>query len=359
VIPLSVYLKWKLIFLHKILIIKLSAIGDVLVTSPLFRLLASNHEVHHLVMSHCSSVTLNNPAISKHHVVNLIPSGNRWIDTYCVLRLILNLRAEKYQAAFVLHRNIVFQIICWLAGIKKIYGFTSRLNLFLTQRIDYRFDVNRTLQECALLRIAGYEIENPEFLEFYPSIEALPMRILTILPNNFIACNPGGGNPHSSADNRIWPTEYFAELINRSPLPFVILGSGQHDQERVIKLNKLVKPTKMINLVGGTSLSETALILRRASLYIGNDSSLIFLSAAMKVKTIGLYGPTQVEAANPIGMGHFVITGKTPCSPCYNPYHGVNGKMYTCTNNICMKAINVETVLHKIKEVLIGKVGAI
>ena len=114
----------------KILIIKLSAIGDVLASSPIFGLLAVDNEVHHLVMSHCYSVTSNNPAISKHHVIDLIPSGNRWFDFWRSLILIRKLRSEKYDVAFVLHRNILFQVICWLAGVSKIYGFQRAGILF-------------------------------------------------------------------------------------------------------------------------------------------------------------------------------------------------------------------------------------
>lgn len=336
----------------KVLIIKLSSIGDVLASSPIFSLLAADREVHHLVMSHCRSVTWNNPAIAKHHVIDLIPSGNRWLDLWRAFRLALTLRGEKYDAAFVLHRNIVFQIICWLAGIGKIYGFSARWNPFFTRHMPYRFDVNRTLQECALLRLGGFDIQDPERLEFYPELEALPPSLLALLPVRFIACNPGGGNPHSPADNRMWPIEHYAALINRSPLPFVILGHGQSDQERVNRLGKLVEPERMIDLVGKTSFSETALILQHAALYVGNDSSLMFLGAAMGAKTLGLYGPTQVEAANPIGKKQYSIRGEAPCAPCYNPYDGIKGKMYTCKNNVCMSSIAVDTALSELNRLL-------
>lgn len=341
----------------KILIIKLSAIGDVLASSPIFGLLAVDNEVHHLVMSHCYSVTSNNPAISKHHVIDLIPSGNRWFDFWRSLILIRKLRSEKYDVAFVLHRNILFQVICWLAGVSKIYGFSARWNPFYTRHMPYRFDVNRTLQECALLRLGGYDVQDPEHLEFHPELEALPQWLIDFLPQRFIACNPGGGNPHSPADNRIWPVEYYAQLINLSPLPFVILGHGKSDQERVSRLSKMVEPSRLINLVGKTTFSETALILQRAVLYLGNDSSLMFLSAAMRTKTLALFGPTQVEAANPIGKKQYAIRSHSLCSPCYNPYHGINGKMYTCGNNICMQEIKVETVLDKMLEILDVKVS--
>lgn len=336
----------------KILLIKLSAIGDVLASSPVFSLLAVNSEVHHLVMSHCRGVTQNNPAIAKHHVIELIPSGNRWLDLWRAFKLTLALRAEKYDLAFVLHRNIAFQTICWLSGIGKIYGFSARWNPFFTRHMPYRFDVNRTLQECELFRLGGFDIQDPTSLEFYPEIKALPENLHLSLPDRFIACNPGGGNPHSPADNRMWPIEHYAELINRSPLPFVILGHGQSDLERVSRLNKLVEPERMINLVGKTSFSETALILQSAALYVGNDSSLMFLGAAMGTKTLGLYGPTQVMAANPIGKKQYAIRGEAPCAPCYNPYLGLNGQMYTCRDNVCMKAIQVEEVFEMMQKIL-------
>lgn len=343
----------------KVLVIKLSALGDVLASSPLFNLLAAENEVHHLVMSHCQDVTANIPAIAKHHIIEIIPSGSRWLDFKRIFRLIIKLRSEKYDVAFVLHRNVAFQIICWLAGVSEIYGFSSRWNPFFTRHMPYRFDVNRTLQDCAVLRLGGFDVQDPERLEFYPEIDVLPKELMALLPKRFIACNPGGGNPHSTADNRMWPIDHYAELINRSTLPFVILGQGQTDQERVSKISKLVEPKRIINLVGKTSFSETALILQRAALYVGNDSSLMFLSAAMGAKTLGLYGPTQVEAANPIGDKQFAIRSESPCSPCYNPYLGINGRMYTCANNICMQEIKVETVLGKIMEILDYKAGAV
>lgn len=223
--------------------------------------------------------------------------------------------------------------------------------------MSYRFDVNRTAQECDLLRLGGLDIPDVESLEFYPATNELPDEIATKLPDRFIACNPGGGNPHAPADNRMWPIEKFAALINASSLPFVILGHGAADTERVNKLSKMVDSAKMINLVNSSSFSDTALVLQRAMLYVGNDSSLMFLAAAMGTTTVGLYGPTQSVAANPLGKRQSAIIGNAECAPCYNPYDGVNGKMYTCTNNICMQNIDVAVVLTRINA-LIKKCGA-
>ncbi|AXK39034.1 glycosyltransferase family 9 protein [Crenobacter cavernae] len=346
--------------MRKVLLVKLASLGDVLATSPFPMLIKKHHtnlSLHHLVMEHCRVVTEHNPWLDKQIVIEFMPSGNRWVDLARAAKLVFRLRAEKYDTAFVFHRNLFFQVVCWLGGIREIYGFSSRLNPFYKKHMTYRFDVNRTEQECDLLRMGGLDIPNVESLEFHPAASELSDEIAQKLPDQFIACNPGGGNPHAPADNRMWPIEKYAALINASSLPFVILGHGAADAERVNELTKMVDSARMVSLVNNTSFSDTALVLQRATLYVGNDSSLMFLAAAMGISTVGLYGPTQSVAANPVGKKQYAIIGNAECAPCYNPYDGVSGKMYACTNNICMQDIDVEVVLNRINT-LIKECGA-
>ena len=101
---------------------------------------------------------------------------------------------------------------------------------------------------------------------------------------------------------------------------------------------------KFINLINKTNLEESAIILRNSCLYFGNDSSMLYLAAAMGIHTIGLFGPTQFIAANPLGDKQIYLEGKVYCSPCYNPYEGIKGRMYTCDNNICMQSISPNLV---------------
>lgn len=338
-----------------VLIVKLASIGDVLASSSLPRSIKeSNPNVNllHLVMRNCSFVTKDNPFVDEQCVMEFIPSGSNFKDFSTIFKVVLMLRKKNIDIAFVLHRNIIFQIICKMAGIKNIHGFSSRFNPFYSSHIEYSFNVNRTLQEYELIRSGGIDIKKPQFLDYFPGILNLPSSLKQLIPEVYVACNPGGGNPHSPADNRMWPIEHYAELINRSPLPFIVLGYGPSDEERIGRLAGLVKSGKMVNFVGKTSFSESALILQRASMYIGNDSSLMFLAAAMGTKTLGLYGPTQVVAAKPIGEKQYAIKSDAPCAPCYNPYHGIKGKMYCCDNNVCMQKISVEVVLNKMLQII-------
>ena len=338
----------------KVLIVKLSALGDVLSSTPFFRLIKERHpdwEVHHLVMRHSTEVTASNPWVDRQIIVDLIPSGNYFKDLKYLSSLWYQLIRERYHMAVLFHRNVLFQLLCKSSGINNLVGFESFNNFFLSQSIPYLMNVNRTLQEHRLLKVGGIEIDIPNKLEFYPNKKNCDQSLLESLPKQFIVINPGGGNPHAPADNRFWPIENYASLINRSSIPVVVLGKGEKDKMLVDKLNRIV-PDRFLNFVGKTNLHESAEILKRAELYIGNDSSLLYLGAAMGICTLGLFGPTQTVAANPLGHKQFFLRGDAPCAPCYNPFDNIKGLMYTCKDNICMQNISVESVREKLNKLL-------
>ena len=128
------------------------------------------------------------------------------------------------------------------------------------------------------------------------------------------------------------------------------MGSGVYDDTISKEFNK--QNYNCINLINKTNLNEAAIILKNSELYIGNDSAMLYL-ALQCGQTIGLFRPeTQVLATNPLGENQYSIEGTVHCSPCYNPYDGINGKMYTCQDNICMKSISVTELLEKVEEIL-------
>ena len=342
--------------MKKILIVKLSAIGDVMVTSPFPRLIKEifpESKIHHLVMSHCRVVTENNPWVDGLIVTKFFPTKNKLKDIILFINLVIKLRKQKFDIAYIFHRNFLFQLLCFLAGIRNIVGFSSSFNFFYKKHLDYKFTINRSEQEADLIRLSGISIRTVDHLDFYNNEFSLSYSIASLLPKNFILCNPGGGNPHAPADNRLWPIDKYAELIKRAPIPFVIVGSGDADFKLACQLNNLLDEISVINLVNKTTFSDVSLILKKAKLYLGNDSSLIFLAAAVGTTNIGLYGPTQSEAASPVGGNHIPVIGHSPCSPCYNPFEGIKGQMYLCQDNKCMQNISVDMVLKKINDLLL------
>lgn len=332
----------------KILIIKIAALGDVLVSSPFFQLIKNSYpecKIDHLVLKGFEKVTENNKYVNEIIIIKNLTLFN-------LIKLYYEIKKNNYDIAFIFHRNFLFQFICYMANINLIYGFKSKYNLFLKKFLVYKIDINRTLQEYNLIKLSGLKISRVTNLEYYINYNKIEnFRILDVLPEKYIACGVGGGNIFSSADSRMWPCDYYIELISKVNFKFVLIGHGKIDKLRADEIESR-SLGRVINLVGKTNYDEVANIIKNSTLYVGNDSSLLHLASAVGVPTLGLFGPTSPSAANPIGARQHFILAKYPCSPCYNPYDGKSSVMYCCANNRCMKSIVVDEVVRYINNLI-------
>jgi len=357
--------------MKKILLVKLSSLGDVMAGTPFFRLLTEDCglTVDHLVMEHCKAVTESNPYVNRQITVGAFPGGSRLKDALSAYDLIRRLRVEKYDAAVALHRSPLLGLLCRLSGIKRVYGLTSGPaapaagrrwrsgkaastlhDVLLDEKLVFSPDVNRTLQEYALLKKAGFDIRKPEKLEFYIDDSRVDSKLLKTLPAGFISSNPGGAvNVHASMESKKWPIENYAELYNRLDMPVALLGHGPADAE--IERGIVSMCPNVISLVNRTNFHEAAAVIKRSALYVGNDSSLVYLAAAVGTISLALFGPTQRSALNPLGQRQFYVESATRCSPCYNPLEGASGRAYRCEDNTCMKSIPVAAVLEEIRRI--------
>jgi heptosyltransferase-3 len=115
---------------------------------------------------------------------------------------------------------------------------------------------------------------------------------------------------------KVWPAERFAEAFRRvaasdipDALPVVLAGPGP--DERMMAEPLLAALPEARDFVGALSLPEAAAALQRASLFIGNDSGLMHLSAAAGAPTIGLFGPTDAETYGPAGPAALAVVAAT------------------------------------------------
>ncbi len=105
---------------------------------------------------------------------------------------------------------------------------------------------------------------------------------------------------------KVWPPERFAAVFHAladgplaAAVPVVLGGPGE--EERALAAPVLALLPGAIDLCGALSLAETAACLRRACLFVGNDSGLMHLAAAAGTATIGLFGPTEAQVYAPVG----------------------------------------------------------
>jgi ADP-heptose:LPS heptosyltransferase len=116
---------------------------------------------------------------------------------------------------------------------------------------------------------------------------------------------------------KVWPGERFAALFRtvaaeRFPGAVPVVMGGPGATERAMAAPLLAALPEAVDLVGTVSIPVAAAILRRASLFVGNDSGLMHLAAAAGAPTLGLFGPTPAAEYAPAGRQALAVVGPAP-----------------------------------------------
>jgi ADP-heptose:LPS heptosyltransferase len=160
-------------------------------------------------------------------------------------------------------------------------------------------------------------------------------------------------NPNSSEllPHRRWMPERFAELIGRilaAHADVVVLITGApEERERAERLAATNAP-RSVSFAGQSSLAELPALYAQAALMVTNDSGPAHFSAATGLPTIVLFGPETPKLYQPLGNSRAIYAGLA-CSPCVTAH---NHRRTACTDNICMRAIEVDEVYAAVVEVL-------
>ena len=119
---------------------------------------------------------------------------------------------------------------------------------------------------------------------------------------------------------KTWRAERFAELARRltgqgGPLAGarVAVMAAAHEREQAVPVLEAIPAERRLDLVGRTDLLTAAAALRRAALYVGNDTGLTHIAAAVGVPTLALFGPSPAERFAP--WGPRAAVARTPISP--------------------------------------------
>jgi len=170
-----------------------------------------------------------------------------------------------------------------------------------------------------------------------------------------VAIHAGG---HYFARKR-WPLDNFIDAIQRLIYDLgvqVILVGGQEDIEDALLIKSIVP--EAISTVGNFKIWETAALLKKANLFIGNDSGPLHLAAAVGIPTIGLFGPTSPGQFYPYKLPkHTLIYKRLSCSPCYRFGGGIWQYVPRCSKAYCMQAISIEELMILVMKVLSPEIG--
>ncbi|WP_339740685.1 glycosyltransferase family 9 protein [uncultured Maricaulis sp.] len=122
--------------------------------------------------------------------------------------------------------------------------------------------------------------------------------------------------PSASMPYKVWPGTRFAELVKRLIAPGgamagarVAIFGGPGDEVAAAPIHAILPDAGLLDFTGQLGLMEVAACLQRARLFIGNDSGLMHMAAAMKTPTLGLFGPSDERRYGPYGAHCAIVRG--------------------------------------------------
>ncbi|MBK0391273.1 glycosyltransferase family 9 protein [Ramlibacter algicola] len=310
----------------KVLLWKIGALGDVLMTTPLVRQLRARlpqARIDYLTGRGFASMLADNPHLDQvltfdEHVL-YGPQVQRVPE---VLRLL-----RGYDAVYVLDKHWIFTWLAALARIPVRIGFRRRAaeGWPLTHAVPYgavRHEIDCYLD---LLDAAGLGADRTDVALDAPALEGMAPAVADAEAATVLV-NAGGRNAHEDSTVRRMPETLFAELVQacaeRGPVLF--LGSAA---ER--PLYAAYESDRCVNLCGRTSLGSAAATLRQAARVVTTDTGLMHLAAAVNPRVTAVFGPTHPLRKCPPGA-NWVWTDEAQYDPRYELFGTVpRGRYFT------------------------------
>jgi len=182
---------------------------------------------------------------------------------------------------------------------------------------------------------------------------ALLDALLDALPAPRVAIHAGAG---SFSLARRWPLEDYARLVQRLTAHLdvsVVLVGGRDEAGIGAALREAGPPDRILDLTGRTTLGQLGALLARCHLFVGNDSGVMHLAAAVGTDILALFGPSNHRAWGPWTptARSIIIRADVPCSPCL--YRGDTlGTPEGCPARPCLHMITPEQVVSSVEQLL-------
>ncbi len=311
----------------KILIIRLSSIGDIVLTSLVVRCLKSqlkDAEIHFVTKQQYVCILNSNPYIDKIHVLE-----------ENIGDLINELAPENFDYIIDLHHNfrsgrLKRNIRAKAFSVNKLNWQKMLLINFKIHRLPKKHIVDRYLETTAPLQIKndgkGLDYFIPENDQF--KITDLPVQF----QKGYIAFVIAG----TYATKKL-PIEKISEICQKTNFPVILLGGKKEFDEGEKVLSQA--NGNVLNFAGKINLNKSASLIRDAKMVLTNDTGLMHIAAAFKKKILSFWGNTVadfgMEPYQPNPASKHMEVENLKCRPCSKlGYQKCPKKHFKCMNEI-------------------------
>lgn len=347
-----------------ILIVKLSAIGDVIHTLPALNAIRRRYPEAHitwLVEEAAAGLVSGHPALDR---VIVVPrkswmkrlNRRRFKQTLReVIGFVGRIRDTRYELVLDFQALLKSSIWITLARGNRKVGFGRGMEhmesswLFLNERIPpISMEVHALDRGLHLLRAIGIPADAVEYrLPIREPDRRRSQDLLEMAPGNregpLLAMNPA-----AKWETKLWDPRKFSSLADRiikaHSARIVFTGAEEDRPEMDAIINDMQHPA--LNVAGRTTLMELAALYEGMTAVVTTDTGPMHLAAAVGTPTVALFGPTAPWRTGPYGSGHRIVRSGPPCSPCFKR---------DCAHPECMTNISVGQVMDAVEDIMGGE----
>lgn len=350
--------------ISSIIFVKLDHIGDMILTTPVFRAVKERFPQCSLGVM-CSSkgklIIENNPFVDDIYIYNpdmfdRANENNVYTKMHDFLS-VLEVRKKKYDVCVSLREDHNNAVIQKMLGAK--YNISFSTDSPYPEVFDYSVPnpggMHVALKNFELLKLIDVLRPHQIKAEMFTTDEDEKWADEFLRENGVsasdtvVAISPGGG-----WFLNWWPWQNYAKLCNMlleydEKIKIVLVG-GAAEREVVDKI-KAANCCKVIDSCGKTTLQQLSALYKRTCLVVCNDGGTMHVASTAGVPMVALFGPSP-SWFYPLGEDNVIINKGFACSPCPQFQAGEKPK---CLNNKCMKSISVKEVYRAAVQILSDK----
>lgn len=315
----------------KILIVRFSSIGDIVLTTPVVRCLktqVAGVELHYVTKEVFRPVLAANPYLDKIH------SFKKDVE-----EVYEDLQKEKFDLIIDLHRNLRSWRLKRKLGAKS-YAF-RKLNIAKFLAVNFKWlsflppvhIVDRYLETTLSLGVQSDGAGLDYFISPQDSIN-VSTRYFGGEQKKFIALVIGG-----SYNTKKIPVSKLLEIVQKAQMPVLLLGGPEDKQVAADVLLQVGENSQLHNTCGSLSLNQSASVVQQAEWVITSDTGLMHIAAAFDKKIISVWGNTIPEFGmdpyQPNPHNRVLQVKDLKCRPCSKlGYHKCPMGHFKCMNDI-------------------------
>ena len=327
----------------KVLIIRLSAMGDVVFTIPLANVLKDKgYEVSWLVGDKGFSLLKNNPAVDE--VIHIKKGIKNYFET------IKYLRSKKFDIAIDTQGLLKTYIWTRFCGAKRrIVSKSAREGAVfggneVIEKLYTSWNTHVTSDYLKFAEYLGYKVNDvkvtlpPPTGETIEKIDKLLKDLDKSKPIITIA-------PATTWANKHWDKDNWKQLVEKLKTDYTIIFTGTNKD---ISLIEYISQGCGLNLTGKTNVEELCELFRRTDLVISLDSGSTHLAWGTQIpKIVSIFCCTPDTRYAPLGNSnkYISLSGNLPCRPCHK-------KKCPLNTNECTKFPDIDAVLKAVHKLL-------